>query len=144
VKTFLVASLIAILAAPALAAESKPAVTAPAKPELPAKGPRLAVEPESFDFGKALQNKTLTKEFSIRNFGTEDLIIENVATTCGCTAALVDNKIVKPGGSAPMRVELQTRTASGKLERSVIIRSNDPRKTLEVKVQADVVPAAAK
>jgi hypothetical protein len=106
----------------------------------PANGPRIAVEPPSFDFGKALQNKTLQKEFSIRNYGTEDLTIENVSTTCGCTAALTENKTVKPGGSTPLRVTLQTRNYSGKVVRKVLVRSNDPGKALlEVQVEANVV-----
>jgi hypothetical protein len=105
-----------------------------------AKGPRLSVEPASFDFGKAVQNKTLQKEFSIRNFGGSDLVIENVSTTCGCTAALLSDKVVKPGGSTPLRVSLETRNYSGKMERTVIIRSNDPEaSTTEVKVSVTVV-----
>ena len=110
------------------------------KPSPPADGPRIAVEPPSFDFGKAVQNKTLQKEFSIRNYGTEDLTIENVSTTCGCTAALTESKTVKPGGSTPLRVSLQTRTYNGKVVRKVLVRSNDPGKALlEVQVEANVV-----
>ena len=45
------------------------------------------MEPPAFDFGEALPDKTLTKEFAIRNFGNQDLVIENVSTSCGCTAA---------------------------------------------------------
>jgi Protein of unknown function (DUF1573) len=103
-------------------------------------GPKIAVEPPTFDFGKALQNKTLQKEFSIRNYGTQDLTIENVTTTCGCTAALTESKTVKPGGSTPLRVSLQTRSYTGKLVRKVMVRSNDPSKgLLEVQVEANVV-----
>src|SRR5262245_8663697 len=109
------------------AKESAPAksAAAPARPA-PQKGPRIAVEPAEFDFGKSLQNKELTREFSIRNFGNEDLVIDNVSTSCGCTAAVPGEKTVKPGGSTPLDVKLQTRTATGKIERSVLIRSNDP------------------
>ena len=125
-------SALALLLAVQLGAES-------AKP--PAKGPRIAVEPGAFDFGKALKNRSLTKEFSIRNFGTEDLVIENVSTTCGCTAALADTKVVKPGASTPLRVTLETRNYSGHVERKVLIKSNDSAKaTYEVKVEATVVP----
>jgi Protein of unknown function (DUF1573) len=107
-----------------------------------AKGPRISVEPASFDFGKAVQNKTLSKEFSIKNYGTEDLVIENVSTTCGCTAALLDSKVVKPGGTTPLRVTLETRTYSGKVERKILIRSNDAATNLlEVKVEAMVAAA---
>jgi hypothetical protein len=110
-----------------------------AKKELAA--PRLVVQPASFDFGKAVQNKTLNKEFSIRNFGTADLVIENVSTTCGCTAALLADKVIKPGSTTPLRVSLETRTYTGKVERTVLLRSNDPAAgTVEVKVSVLVVP----
>ncbi len=89
------------------------------------KGPRIAVEPATFDFGQALQNKTLTKEFAVRNLGDADLVIEEVKTSCGCTAALLSSKTVKPGGQTPLRVALETRAAQGRIEKRVVIRSND-------------------
>jgi hypothetical protein len=58
-------------------------------------------------------------------------------TTCGCTVAKDYAKVVKPGGSTPLRVELQTRNASGRLARSVLVKSNDPSgRALEIKVEA--------
>jgi Protein of unknown function (DUF1573) len=122
-----------------LLAALAPASAQDAKKEVA--GPRLVVQPASFDFGKAVQNKTLNKEFSIRNFGTADLVIENVSTTCGCTAALLADKVIKPGSTTPLRVSLETRTYSGKVERTVLLRSNDPAaSTVEVKVSVLVVP----
>jgi uncharacterized protein DUF1573 len=106
------------------------------------KGPRVSVDPISFDFGRAVQNKTLQKEFNVRNFGDEDLVIEGVTTTCGCTAAFMDEdgKVMKPGTSRPLRVTLQTREYSGKVARTVLVRTNDPtRKLVEIKVEATVV-----
>ena len=99
------------------------------------------MEPASFDFGKALPGKTLEKQFSIRNFGDADLVIEGITTTCGCTAGLMDDahKVLKPGATGQLRVRLETREYSGKLVRSVLVRSNDPEtKLLEVKVEATV------
>jgi Protein of unknown function (DUF1573) len=101
--------------------------------------PRIAVEPESFDFGKAQQEKTLEKEFRVRNLGAADLVIADVVTTCGCTVAEGYSKVVKPGGSTPLRVKLQTRNTLGKLARSVLVKSNDPSgRPLEIKVEAQV------
>ncbi len=118
---------------------------APAEKAPPAKGPRLSIEPTAFDFGMAVQNKPLSKEFTIHNYGTEDLVIENVSTTCGCTVAEGYAKVIKPGGSTPMRVTLETRTYRGKVERTVLIRSNDPSgKPAEVKVQVTVAEPEAK
>jgi hypothetical protein len=115
------------------------------KPEAPpAKAPRIAVEPASFDFGKALPNRTLEKEFYIRNWGSADLAIEAVSTTCGCTVADGWSKLVHPGGNTPLRVKLETRSYSGRVVRKVLIRSNDPAKSLlEVQVEATVVAPAA-
>lgn len=104
-----------------------------------AKAPRIAVDPASFDFGKALQNKTLHKDFVVRNVGAADLEISRVSTTCGCTAALADSTVVKPGASTTLRVDLQTRTYTGRLERKILVESNDPKSPLELKVQATVV-----
>jgi len=113
-----------------------------AQPTELAAGPRIRVEPQTFDFGKAAQNKTLRKQFSIRNFGNQDLVIESVSTTCGCTAALMDDKVVKPGGTAPLQVALETRSYRGRVLRSVMIRSNDKDASLvEVKVEATVEAA---
>jgi hypothetical protein len=103
------------------------------------KAPRIAGDPVSFDFGKALQNKTLHKDFVLRNLGAADLEISRVSTTCGCTAALADSTVIKPGASTTLRVDLQTRTYTGRLERKILVESNDPKSPLELKVQATVV-----
>jgi hypothetical protein len=89
-------------------------------------GPRLRVEPASFDFGRAVQDRTLRKEFTLRNLGDRELVIESVSTTCGCTAAIAGEKRVAPGRSTPLTVTLETRRSKGRLERQVLVRSNDP------------------
>ena len=115
------------------------ATTAGAAPA-PATGPRISIEPESFDFGRTLQNKLVEKVFVIRNIGTEDLVIERVSTTCGCTVAEGYAKLVKPGQTTNMNVQLQTRSYLNRIERKVLVRSNDTtRDPLEIKVQATVV-----
>ena len=122
------------------AEEKKPAKPAEssAKP-VPAKGPKILVEPATHDFGKALQNKTLTKEFTLKNTGTEELVIGDVVTSCGCTVAQLATKTLKPGASTPLTVNLDTRTYQGRLERTITVPSNDPTtKMLEVKVSAEV------
>jgi hypothetical protein len=107
--------------------------------------PRIRVEPESFDFGKALPGKTLRKEFTLRNFGDAALLIEGVSTTCGCTAALPAERRVEPGGATPLRVTFETRSYSGKVERLVLVRSNDPKTPLlRVRVSATVEATGAK
>lgn len=107
--------------------------------------PRIRVEPEAFDFGKALPDKSLRKEFTLRNFGDAELVIERVTTTCGCTAAISAKTRLEPGGSTQLSVTLETRDYKGKLERQVLVRSNDPKTPLlTVKVSATIEKPAAK
>lgn len=127
------------LAVALLAPSAQAPAPAPTPESTPTRAPRIAVEPATFDFGKVRQERTLTKQFSIRNFGSADLAVENVSTTCGCTAALMDDKVIKPGRSAILRVTMETRSYKGKVERIVLIKTNDPvQQTFPLKLEATV------
>jgi uncharacterized protein DUF1573 len=103
-------------------------------------GARLAVEPPSFDFGNVRPEKTLRKDLVLRNFGTAELKITKVSTTCGCTVAGAYRKSVAPGASTTLRISFTTPTAAGRTEQTVTIETNDPeRPKVEVKVSATVV-----
>jgi hypothetical protein len=145
-RSFLLVGLLGLAAAGPLVREGRAWPIPVDEPKAEAKAaPRISVEPASFDFGRALPGKVLEKQFSIRNFGEADLVIEGITTTCGCTAALMDeaHKVVKPGESGQLRVRLETRAYSGKVVRSVLVRSNDPAQALvEVKVEANVQAAS--
>ncbi len=131
--------LTALLAALALGAPAQTAAPAPSE------APIIRVEPESFDFGRALPGRTLRKEFTLRNAGAAELVIAGVSTTCGCTAAIAGETHLKPGRSTPLSVSLQTRDYRGRVERRVLVRSNDPKTPLlELSVAATVEPPAAK
>ena len=120
--------------APALAA---PVAAAPA--------PVVRVDPAGFDFGRALPGRSLRKEFTLRNAGDAELVIDGVSTTCGCTAAIAGATRLAPGRSTPLTVTLETRDYHGHVERRVLVRSNDPKTPLlELKVEATVEPPAAK
>jgi len=134
----------ALLLAAALLLDGPPASSVPRSPAPPADAPRLAVEPPSFDFGKTLPQKAVSREFSLRNFGVQDLVIDRVTTSCGCTAALLDpaRKVLKAGESAPLRVTLTTPANPGRISKSVLVKSNDPEHaTFEIKLMATVVAA---
>ena len=109
----------------------------------PVSGPRIAVEPPSFDFGKVRPEMDLHREFSIRNFGTADLVVESVSTSCGCTVTDPPppvKMVVKPGASQPLRVTLTTPANPGRISKSVLIKSNDAsRAAFEVKLTATIV-----
>ncbi len=103
--------------------------------------PRVVVEPERFDFGAARQERTLSTQFTIRNHGDAVLVLGPIRSDCSCTAALLGSNRVAPGASTSLRVSLETRKATGRVERSVVIGTNDPKRSRVVlKVAADVKP----
>ena len=105
-----------------------------------ARGPRIRIEPESFDFGRVLPERTLRKEFRLRNLGDEALVIERISKSCGCTEATTDVSTLEPGESTPLRVTVETRSAPGRVEHEVLVRSNDPvTPALEIRLRATVV-----
>jgi hypothetical protein len=118
------------------------AADSPAAMPSPAAAPRIVVEPMSFEFGAVRAGRAVQKEFLVRNHGRTDLVIHKVVSSCGCTAALTDSQTVKPGGSTPLRVTFTAPEEPGRLQKSVLLQSNDPvRPSLEVKIEATIVAA---
>ena len=107
----------------------------------PVKGPAIEVTPELHDFEKVEQNLTLDTEFEIRNIGTEEVIIGRISTSCGCTAALTADQLIRPGETTTLKVTLETRRYKGRITRSVSIASNAAKKITTVKVTAFVLEA---
>ena len=105
----------------------------------PVKGPAIEVTPELHDFGKVEQNLTLDTEFEIRNIGTVEVNIGRISTSCGCTAALTADQLVKPGESTTLKVTLETRRYKGRITRSVSIASDAVNKISTAKVTAFVL-----
>lgn len=105
-----------------------------------AEGPRIRVDPIAFDFGKVRPERSLRKEFRLRNLGDQPLVIERVSRSCRCTSAEVEESTLEPGGSTPLRVGLETPAVPGQVEERVLLRSNDPdTPLLEIRLLATVV-----
>lgn len=66
--------------------------------EAPAERPIISITPEFYDLGEVSQrNGIVTIFFEIRNQGKNDLIIDRLETSCGCTSA----SIVYQGKESP-------------------------------------------
>jgi hypothetical protein len=65
-------------------------------------------------------------ELEIANEGTKTLVVKEVTASCGCTAAVVSQKAVRPHDSGRVRVTFNSGSFRGTIEKSVFIKSNDP------------------
>jgi hypothetical protein len=86
---------------------------------------KLKLEKNKYDFGNVQEGKFYIANIKLSNDGEGDLIIKNVSTTCGCTAALVQDLNVKPGKSTILKIELDTSGREGKFVRVVNVQTND-------------------
>jgi len=102
--------------------------------------PSIAVEPDQFDFGSVRQQSTVSKQFRIRNFGSGSLTIERISASCGCSAWQLEEGDIAPGQGSNLRVSLDTRDDVGRVERTVLVESNDPeRPKLLIRLYATIV-----
>lgn len=88
--------------------------------------PQIFVEKNQHDFGKVKEGSVVNWELKFKSAGDSTLIISDVQTSCGCTAALLSKDKLKPGESGTVKIELNTRGMKGKKSRTIAINSNDP------------------
>lgn len=96
------------------------------------KGPQITFNSLQHDFGIVEEGKKLPHTFRYKNTGDQELIISDVRTSCGCTAAVIEGKNLKPGESGKLQIELDTSNRTGRMSRNITVMSND--KTAPVKV----------
>ncbi len=136
---------LALLASAALlAAQGVQSQTASSTPSSSAasagKPPKIVCFHPNFDFHDQEEGPDITHLFTIRNVGKGTLIINNVGTSCGCTAAVVDNKEIPPGGKGKIKVTYHTSGRPGHAEKTITVSSNDPvNGNFQLKIQMTVV-----
>ena len=80
----------------------------------------------NFDFHNVEESGDITHLFRIANQGKATLIINNVSTSCGCTAAVEDKKEIPPGGHGMVKVTYHTKGRPGDANKTITVASNDP------------------
>ena len=111
-------------------------------PSVSVHGPHLTVSPEEYDFGRILQSGGVVEAiFNVLNNGSEDVAIEEVLTSCSCTTAEIDKKLLRPGESGMLTVVFDPNyhyEDDGRFFRTATIKSNVHGKAPEVKVFVEV------
>ncbi len=105
-------------------------------------GPHLTLTPEEYDFGKIRQSGgVVSKTFNVLNNGSEDVTINEVLTSCSCTTAEIDKKLLRPGEQGTLTVVFDPNyhyEDDGRFFRTATIKSNIHGKAPEVKVFVEV------
>lgn len=96
------------------------AVLSPAQPKFTVEGGM------SVDFGELYVAAPVERELRISNGGTDTLRISNVSGSCGCTGTLLSSGEIPPGGDATLKITFDPAKFSGKVEKVVSMKTNDP------------------
>ena len=123
---------------PAAATAVNPAVTAPVAPVTPATPAATPPLPQvpltcswdmtDYDFGKnVIHMKPCSATFTLTNRGKEPVTINQVSTSCGCTAPKYDKTPIKPGETGTVTLTFNAAT-SGYFSKSATVTLNDGQK----------------
>ena len=92
--------------------------------------PQLELEFTKYDFGDVVNGEIVEQEVIVKNIGGEDLYISHVLTTCGCTTASLEPRVIPSGGEANLQVAFDSGAhgpyLEGEVIRRVILVTNDP------------------
>jgi len=81
---------------------------------------------KTYDFGTINQNDVIEHVFKFKNTGKNDLIIRKIKSSCGCTAATVGSKTIKPGEESSIKAVFNSRGKRGNQHKSITITTNIP------------------
>lgn len=106
--------------------------------------PDLQVENKTFDFGEIFQGEKVPHTFEFTNQGDETLRIDRVRSSCGCTAVLISEKSIPPGGKGELQANFDSARFRGGISKTIYLYSNDPvRPTMQFHIKGKVLETVA-
>lgn len=106
--------------------------------------PSLQVNNPKFDFGEIFQGEKVLHVFEFVNDGDETLQIDRVKSSCGCTAVLVSEKSIPPGGKGELQANFDSARFRNAVSKTIYLYSNDPvRPTMQFYIKGTVLETVA-
>ncbi|MDX8396471.1 MAG: DUF1573 domain-containing protein [Mariprofundaceae bacterium] len=79
--------------------------------------PVLHVQPEMLDMGSILEGEEAKATFIIRNNSEKMIELNDVETSCGCTAAKPNTRVLPPGGFTQLQISIDTTAKLGNIKK---------------------------
>ena len=106
--------------------------------------PSITFDESRHDFESVLQGKIVDYLFKFQNIGDQPLIIENVLTSCGCTASEWSKAPIKQGGKGVIKVTFDSTGKIGSQRKVITVVSNATSNRIELIIKAFVLPRRSK
>ena len=103
--------------------------------------PRIETIPgQEISFGRVYKGTKVSRYITVKNAGTDTLLISDVSAQCGCTAAMMSKRRLAPAETGNLSVTFFTAGYEGRVTKHVYIDSNDSTNAeLEIELTAEVV-----
>lgn len=83
------------------------------------------VDPNEWDFGTVQQGVILKHDFVLKNQATDSLKINNINTSCGCTASESEKKSLLPQESTVIKVTFNSQGYLGPVQQFVYVNTDN-------------------
>ena len=97
----------------------------------------IEVPVHGLDLGTLAVGEEKTVSFTLRNRGDRPLIILDVVTSCGCTAATFEKEPVKPGKETAVTITY-TAEEAGMFNKSITVYANTDDSPIKLRVKGEV------
>jgi Protein of unknown function (DUF1573). len=97
-------------------------------------GPRLYCAVPDFDFCQLADRDTFEHEFIIENIGYKPLLIQRVKPACGSCITILDYSKgpILPNQQGFVHVKMDASKLSGKIEKQILIQTNDAKHSIHL------------
>ena len=103
-------------------------------------GAKIVFAETEYDFGDIYQGDVVQHIFEFTNEGDQPLIINNVLTTCGCTAPVWPRDPIGPGEAGKIQIKFNSTGKMGRQNKVITIRSNSLGDDHRIKIVSMVLP----
>jgi uncharacterized protein DUF1573 len=93
-----------------------------------------------FNFGKVTEGEIVKGTFVVSNKGETDLLILDAKASCGCTVPEWPKKPIKPGESADIKFEFNTKGKKGNQTKTITLQTNTEKITERLIIKGTVLP----
>ena len=102
-------------------------------------GPHFTFDKTVYDFRTVAQGKTVAHSFTFRNTGDAPGTIARVSSSCGCTVAVVSDKIIQPGKSGSIKTTFDSSDFHGPVTKEVFVYLGDQQKPAHILTMKGIV-----
>lgn len=88
-------------------------------------GAKIFIPEIVWEFGRIPEGSAVSHVYWIKNIGTDTLKIKEIKTTCGCTKAPLNKKVIASNDSTEVELIFSAGRYEGKVVKSASITSND-------------------